>query len=139
MNVETPLIIGPDSESEQWVSADAKDAGAPYTVLQKIRHGDRDVEISIRDTGGVRGRTPVFVDDIISSGRTMVEAIRLIAPAATRPPVCVAVHGIFADNSDLLLAKAGARVVTSNSVARPTNSIDIGPASNPRDWAPFGA
>ncbi len=27
-NVETPLIIGPDSESEQWVSAVAKEAGA---------------------------------------------------------------------------------------------------------------
>ena len=29
-HVANPLIIGPDSESEQWVSAVAKDAGAPY-------------------------------------------------------------------------------------------------------------
>ena len=41
-----PLIIGPDTESEQWVSAVAKDASAPYSVLQKVRRGDREVEIS---------------------------------------------------------------------------------------------
>jgi ribose-phosphate pyrophosphokinase len=39
--IERPLIIGPDRESEQWVSAVAKDAGAPYVVLQKRRRGDR--------------------------------------------------------------------------------------------------
>jgi len=126
-NVQVPLIIGPDGESEQWVSAVAKEAGAPYTVLQKIRHGDRDVEISVRDASNIGDRTPVFVDDIISSGRTMAEAVRLIAAKATRSPVCVAVHGIFADNSDLLLTKAGTRVVTSNSVPHATNAIDVGP------------
>src|SRR6266702_85182 len=130
-NVQVPLIIGPDSESEQWVSAVAKEVGAPYTVLQKIRHGDRDVEILVRDASSIADRTPVFVDDIISSGRTMIEATRLISTKTTKPPVCVAVHGIFADNSDLLLAKAGARVVTSNSVAHATNGIDIGPLLTP--------
>ena len=45
MNVQDPLIIGPDSESEQWVAAVAQDADAPYAVLEKIRHDDRDVEI----------------------------------------------------------------------------------------------
>src|SRR6266581_7233395 len=140
-NVQAPLIIGPDSESEQWVSAVAKEAGAPYTVLQKIRHGDRDVEISVRDASSIGDRTPVFVDDIISSGLTMIEATRLISTKTTKPPVCVAVHGIFADNSDLLLAKAGARVVTSNSVAHATTGIDIGPLLTPaiRDLMTGGA
>ncbi len=47
-NLTNALIIGPDSESEQWVSTVAKDAGAPYTVLEEVRRGDRDVEISIK-------------------------------------------------------------------------------------------
>ena len=127
VNVERPLIIGPDSESEQWVRAVAAAAGAPYTVLQKVRHGDRDVEISIRDAGNLDGRTPVLVDDIISTGRTMIEAVRLMAAGTTIPPICIAVHAIFADNSDSLLAKAGARVVTSNSVPHSTNAIDLAP------------
>jgi len=126
-NVEHPLIIGPDSESEQWVAAVAREAGAPHTVLQKVRHGDRDVEISVRDPANLDERIPVFVDDIISSARTMTEAIRVVAAGTTKTPVCIAVHGIFADSSDDLLAKAGARIVSSNSIPHPTNAIDVAP------------
>ena len=124
-HVASPLIIGPDRESEQWVSAVARDAGAPYSVLEKIRHGDRDVEISVRNLADLSRRTPVLVDDIISSGRTMIEAVRLLASLGGAAPVCVAVHGLFADNSDELLVKAGARVVTSNTIVHETNKIDV--------------
>src|SRR5262249_12614900 len=120
------LIIGPDSESEQWVSAVAEDAGAPYSVLQKVRRGDRDVEISIRDMQHLEGRTPVLVDDMISSGRTMLEAVRVILRPNAPRPICIAVHGLFADQSDGLLTQVGARVVTSNSVPHQTNDIDVG-------------
>ena len=123
--VANPFIIGPDSESEQWVSAVARDAEAPYTVLQKVRRGDRDVEISIKDLTSFDGRTPVLVDDIISSGRTMIGAVEIILARAAVVPVCIAVHGLFADKSDRLLAKAGARVVTSNSVSHETNGLDV--------------
>jgi ribose-phosphate pyrophosphokinase len=124
--VANPFIIGPDSESEQWVSAVANDAGAPYSVLEKVRRGDRDVEISVRNLPRLSGRTPVLVDDIISSGRTMIEAVRLLAALGGAPPVCVAVHGLFADHSDEVLRRAGARVVTSNTVCHETNGIDVG-------------
>ncbi|MFZ1103829.1 MAG: ribose-phosphate diphosphokinase [Hyphomicrobiaceae bacterium] len=67
LNVASPLIIGPDSESEQWVAAVAKDAGAPHSILEKTRHGDRRVEIKLRDLDPWKGCTPVLVDDIISS------------------------------------------------------------------------
>ena len=120
-----PLIIGPDSESEQWLSTVAKDAGAPYSVLEKLRRGDRDVVISVKNLADFNGRTPILVDDIISSGRTMIEAVRIILARSTTVPVCIAVHGLFADNSDALLAKAGACVVTSNSIIHETNAIDV--------------
>src|SRR6266568_5210389 len=115
-HVPNPLIIGPDSESEQWVSAVARVAGAPYAVLEKVRRGDRDVEISIERLGHLDGRTPILVDDMISSGRTMLAAVRLLQEREATKPICTAVHGLFADRSDVLLAQAGARVVTSNSI-----------------------
>jgi ribose-phosphate pyrophosphokinase len=124
--VTKPFVIGPDSESEQWVSAVAKDAGAPHTVLEKVRRGDRDVEISVKDLRDLDGRTPVLVDDIISSGRTMIEAVRLIVKRGGTVPVCIAVHGVFADHSDRLLARVGARVITSNSIPHATNGIEVG-------------
>jgi ribose-phosphate pyrophosphokinase len=125
-HVSNPLIVGPDVESEQWVSDVARDAGAPYSVLEKVRRGDRDVQISIRDMQHLEGRAVVLVDDIISSGRTMLEAVRIVVPPSAPRPTCIAVHGLFADQSDRLLAEAGARIVTSNSVPHQTNDIDVG-------------
>jgi ribose-phosphate pyrophosphokinase len=124
-NVSNAVIVGPDSESAQWVSAVASEASAPFTVLDKTRRGDRNVSISVKDWDILKGRTPVLVDDIISSGRTMLEAVRLLTERQLPAPVCIAVHGLFADNSDSLLAEAGARVVTSNSIAHPSNAMDV--------------
>jgi ribose-phosphate pyrophosphokinase len=125
-NVVDPVLIGPDSESEQWVSAVADDANAPFTVLDKTRNGDRDVRISVRDPLSLQGRTPVLIDDIVSSGSTMLEAVRLIGSRV--PPICIAVHGLFAEQSDRLLAEAGARLVTCNTVPHASNAIDVEPA-----------
>ncbi len=126
-NVTRPIVIGPDSESEQWVAAVAADAAAPYSVLEKVRRGDRDVEITFKDLSSWKDRTPVLVDDIVSSGRTMLEAVRLLSKATWSPPVAIAVHGLFADASDVLLEQAGAQLVTSNTVPHRTNAIDITP------------
>ncbi len=125
-NVANPIIIGPDSESEQWVAAVAKDANAPFTVLEKVRHGDRDVEIKVKNIDRLKDHTPVLVDDIISSGRTMIEAVRIIKAQGAIMPVCVAVHGLFADKADEFLARNGALVITTNTVLHPTNKIDVG-------------
>lgn len=130
-NVANSLVIGPDSESEQWVAAVAREAGAPYSVLEKVRRGDRDVEITLKDLSAWQGSTPILVDDIISSGRTMTEAVRLLRRDGWPPPVLLAVHGLFADNSDSVLEQAGARLVTCNSVPHRTNGIDVAPILAP--------
>ena len=124
-NVTNPVLIGPDAESEQWVSAVAQDAGAPFTVLDKIRRGDRDVEIKVRHMERLQGHTPVLLDDIISSGRTMLEAVRHVRDYSTARPVCLAVHGIFADGSDAALEQAGAQIVTTNTIPHASNMIDV--------------
>jgi ribose-phosphate pyrophosphokinase len=55
-NLSSPVLIGPDSESHQWVSDVAGQAGVPFTVLEKVRHGDREVDVSIPGSGGARTR-----------------------------------------------------------------------------------
>lgn len=125
-NITSPVLIGPDAESEQWVSEVAKDAECPYTVLTKIRHGDHDVEVSVPDAHRLRGMTPVLVDDIVSTARTMVAAARHIQGAELAPPVCIVVHALFADDAYKLLRDSGvARVVSCNTIAHPTNEIDL--------------
>lgn len=124
--INDPLLIGPDAESRQWVSDVADRASVPYVVLRKDRCGDRDVEVSIPDLGRWRNRTPVLIDDIISSAGTMIEVIHNLNEAGMRPPICLAVHGIFAaDSYDRLVAAGASQIVTTNTVAHKSNMIDI--------------
>ena len=123
--VDAPLLIGPDEESGQWVSAVAEAAGAPFTVLEKVRRGDREVEVSVPEVERHRGRTPVLVDDIVSTGRTMVETARHLERLGLGRPVCVGVHAVFAEGAWEALREVAARVVTCNTVLHPSNAIDV--------------
>jgi ribose-phosphate pyrophosphokinase len=126
--VPQPLIIGPDSESEQWATDVARRVGCPAIVLAKTRLGDRRVEITVPDAGAHRGRTPVLIDDIISSARTMAVAAARVREAFGQGPVCVGVHAVFAPDAMQALREAGAgRIVTCNTLPHETNAIDVGP------------
>ena len=128
-HVPRPLVIGPDQESGQWVEAAARAARAPWLLLEKHRRGDRDVELRLPDLAASAGREPVLVDDIISTGTTMRQAVALLLAAGLPAPHCVAVHAVLAGDAEHELIRAGARrVVTCNTLAHPTNQIDVLPA-----------
>lgn len=127
-NVEQPVIIGPDEESAQWVQRIAEQANARATVLRKQRSGDYSVTIDEHGLEHLGQGTPVLIDDIASSGRTLIEAARLIRQAAREAPICAIVHPIFAGDSYQRLASAGVRrVVSTNTVAHESNAIDVSP------------
>lgn len=125
-HIERPVVIGPDSESEQWVSEVAGMADAPFIVLQKTRRGDRDVEIHVPPLDTWRGFTPVLVDDIISTARTMMGTIQHLQLAGYPAAVCVGVHAVFAGEAyDELKAAGSADIVTCNTVEHASNGIDL--------------
>ena len=50
--------------------------------------------------------TPVLVDDIISTGRTMIETLNHLRAAQMKPAICIGVHAVFAGRA---LRACGAR------------------------------
>ena len=125
-NVRQPLLVGPDSESAQWTDAVAEAAGAPSIVLAKVRRGDRDVVVTVPDVERWHDHTPVLVDDIISTAKTMIETVQHLERAGLAPPVCIGVHGVFAAGAfDELRAAGAATIVTCNTIPHPSNVIDL--------------
>lgn len=125
-NVQKPVFIGPDSESEQWVSKVAADANAPYIVLEKIRKGDRNVKVSVPQVEKYKEHIPVLVDDIISTGKTMIETIGHLKTAGMKAPVCIGIHPILSGKAYEKILQAGAsKVVTCNTIMHPSNGINI--------------
>lgn len=126
-NVVRPLLIGPDSESAQWVAAVAAHAGAPHIVLDKERLGDRNVAIAVPDVGRWQGHAPVLVDDMISSGRTMIEAAAQIVAQGLARPVCMTVHPIFAEGSYPQLLAVSRDVISTDSIPHASNRLTVAP------------
>ena len=123
-NLPDAILLGPDSESQQWVAEVARLAARPYEVLRKIRTGDHEVDISVPESAALLEGTPVILDDIASSGRTMARAVEQLLAAGTGSPVCLAIHAVFAEGAhDVIMSAGAARIVTTDTIPHPSNAI----------------
>ena len=122
-----PFVIGPDSESQQWVSRVAGTLGAPFCTLDKVRNGDDEVEISLPDLSIDEDRSIVLIDDIISSGATLLRAIDLVkAEAPDRDIYCCATHCLATpDRLDRIKAAGVLALAATESVKSSISSIRI--------------
>lgn len=125
-NVPKGVLIGPDSESKQWVAEIARAADAPYLILEKKRSGDRNVEISIPQLEQYKSHVPILIDDIISTGQTMIETIHHLQQAGTLPCICIGIHAVFAGDAFEKLQKSGAgKIITCTTIQHESNGIDV--------------
>jgi ribose-phosphate pyrophosphokinase len=106
-------VVGPDAESQQWVDALAKLIDRPSTVARKIRRGDRSVDITFDDPSLIKGRTALLVDDIVSSGGTLIACSKALHAAGAAWVDAVITHALFPTTMLRELALAGLRSIRS--------------------------
>ena len=120
------VVIGPDAESEPWVADLAGRLGLRHTVARKTRHGDRSVEISFADPSLLAGRPALMVDDIVSSGTTLMVAAKSLTSMGASSMDAVVTHALFPAEMIGAFAAAGIRSIRStDSVPHPTNAIPL--------------
>jgi len=125
-HIEQPLIVGPDSESEQWAALAADIIQCPYIILEKTRLGDKKVRVSSPQASQFKHHIPVLVDDIISTGRTMMKTAEALVKEGLSAPVCIGVHAIFSDDAyEAMKQSEIGEIITCNTVPHHTNQIDI--------------
>ncbi len=125
-NIEKPFIVGPDSESEQWAANAADMIGCPYLILEKQRHGDKDVSVSSKGKESFEGLTPVLIDDIISTGRTMIKTAEWLEKEGLRSPICIGVHALFSGDALKAMEQSNIeRVLTCSTILHASNEIDL--------------
>ena len=90
------VVVSPDLGAAKLAERYAGLLGLPVAIVHKTRKGPEAVTVS-GVTGDVRGRTPIIIDDMISTGGTIEAAIWAVAAAgAEREGVIVAAtHGLF--------------------------------------------
>ncbi len=118
------IVIGPDAESQLWVSDLARRLGLRQTVALKDRHDDNSVTIAFREPALVRGRPALTLDDIVSSGGTLVACAKAVAVSGATAIDAIIVHALFPADAIATFKEAGVRSIRSTySVPHPTNAI----------------
>ena len=120
------IVVGPDAESRPWVSDLAGRLGLAHAVAQKIRRGDRAVEIGFAEPASVAGRPVLLVDDIVSSGGTLIACAKALSAAGAKAIDAVITHALFPPEMAIEFADSGIRSIRStSSVPHPTNAIPL--------------
>lgn len=122
-----PLLVGPDEESEQWVKRVAEPAGLDYVIAHKIRHGDRQVDITL-PPHAYEGKEALLVDDVISSGHTLKQCAQLLMDRGCKSVSAMCTHPLLAPGAVEALNEAGIMtLVSTDSILHDSNRISLAP------------
>ena len=121
------LLLAPDEEAGQWVRRAAMAHGLDHAVCRKQRHGDRDVDVSLPDHD-VAGRAVVLLDDVASTGRTLIAAARGALDRGAASVDVAVTHALFMGDALAQVHAAGVRQVWSTDcVPHPSNAVSVVP------------
>ena len=120
------LLLGPDSESEQWVRGIAEAAGLPYAIAQKQRQGDRSVVIRLPEAVSFEGRTVILLDDIASTGHTLIAAAEQAKSRGASEIRVLVTHALFVNGSlEHLRESPITHIGSSDSIPHETNFVSL--------------
>ncbi len=102
-----PVVIGPDEESEQWVSVAAEKLGAEKFIFRKQRLTSEEVQIETGELN-LKGRDTLIVDDIISTGGTMAKTVEALKSFGAKRVISACTHPVLAGKALAKIYKAGA-------------------------------
>ena len=108
--LDDPLIVAPDSGALGFAEEIANIMGCEYDYLEKIRISPEIVETKPKKLD-VEGREAVLVDDIISTGGTIVNASQILKELGSSRILVSCVHPVLVEDSLLKIFTAGAEQV----------------------------
>jgi ribose-phosphate pyrophosphokinase len=120
------VIVGPDWESFQWARHVAKKIGFKAIIFRKERFSARRVKVHYSKEFDLKGKKVIIIDDMISTGHTMIEAIKELKKKKPKAIYCLCVHAILTENAEKKILKAGAKKIYScNTIPSKTNAIKL--------------
>lgn len=127
MELKDTTILAPDDGALSLVKSAAEPRGLHYDYLEKTRISGEEVRIAPKSLD-IRGRDVVLMDDIISTGGTIAEAIKLLKAQGVRDVYVACVHPVFAHNAYLKLYDAGVKeVIATDTLERPMSKVTVAP------------
>lgn len=115
---DNSIVVAPDLGAVKLARAYANQLQVPMAFVHKTRLNGEAVEAHAL-IGDVRGRVPLIVDDMLSTGATIEAAVGALVAAGAMEPLAVAVtHALLVGHAREILERlALAHVVVTDTVA----------------------
>lgn len=115
------VVVSPDAGGVGRAQDFRTRAQGSLAIISK-QHPEADKTEMLDIVGDVDGKTAVIVDDMISTGGTLVEAARLLKERGARKIYVCATHGIFADNAlERIAASEIDQIIVTDTIPLPEN------------------
>lgn len=129
LGLEHLEVISPDQGANYLVSEyggksmskvrGAYDTGNGTEAYRSVQKVEREFE--------VEGKNILILDDMISTGGTMIKAVENVKKGGAKKVICAATHGFFLNDSLARLRKVSDSVFTTNSIPNEAAEVDINP------------
>ncbi len=116
-------IVSPDFGASELVKQAAENSDSTYSALQKKRLGDMQVEMA--GTLNVQGKNVLVLDDMITTGNTMIKAVELCKQNGAARVFAAATHGLFVSDALWRLRSVAEYVITTDSVKNETTEVSL--------------
>lgn len=116
LNLEDPVIVAPDKGALKYASKYASELNTSLATIEKERKNPFDVEMRLF-VGNVKGKTAILVDDMCSTGGTLVQAAKACAELGAKRIIAISAHGLFSANALEKIEKSPIELfITTNSI-----------------------
>lgn len=124
-NVEDPVIVAPDKGALGFAQEVASILNCESDYLEKVRLSPEKVETKPKNLD-VKGRDAVIIDDIISTGGTIVNACGILKEHNANKIVVSCVHPVLVGDALLKIFAAGADdVVGSDTLKSEVSNVSV--------------
>ena len=127
LNLIDPLVVSPDQGGKDRAEKFAKELGSEYIALEKKR--DREtgkVMIKTKNLKEVANRDLILVDDMISTGGSIVKATQFLKKQKCGKIYVACTHALLIDDAEKRIKKSGVtKIISANTIPGKTSIVDI--------------
>jgi len=126
LKLKNALVVSPDMGGSLRAKKFASLLNTDFITLKKSRNrktGKVRIQSSKVD---VRGKDLIVVDDIISTGGSIVKAAQFLKRQKCKRVFVACTHGLFVEDAEKKIKKAGvSRIISTNTIPRNTSKVDV--------------
>ena len=126
MKLIDALVVSPDMGGALRAKRFASLINTDFIALKKSRNRKTGKVVIQSSKVDVRGKDLILVDDIISTGGSIVKAAQFLKKQKCKRVFVACTHGLFVEDAEKKIKNAGvSRIISTNTIPRNTSKVDI--------------